>query len=182
MSKESEVLKKLNLIQKVFEKLADWNAYDLAKLDKDYETNFDLDFLEIERSLKELEVRREMMRRFNEACVPTILDNETEKKLKEHEEIKTYMQQYGIENVEELRRVLHNDWVIRQKFKTDTANVSEALEIIQDKSVNVSLLFNTKSHWDYNDHVCRAQIYLQSNSKCLTQDEFNLLKEVLKDE
>ena len=45
MSKE---LEKLTLIQKVFEKLADWNAYDLARLDRDYETNFDLDFAEIE--------------------------------------------------------------------------------------------------------------------------------------
>lgn len=51
----SEGLEKLALIQKVFEKLADWNAYDLAKLDKDYETNFDLDFLEIEKALKEHE-------------------------------------------------------------------------------------------------------------------------------
>ena len=42
----------------------------------------------IERELKELEVRRKMMRRFNEACVPMILDNETEKKLKALEIIK----------------------------------------------------------------------------------------------
>lgn len=34
------------------------------------------------KELKELEERREMMRRFNEACVPMILDNETEKKLR----------------------------------------------------------------------------------------------------
>ena len=42
----------------------------------------------IEKDLKELEERREMMRRFNEACVPMILDNETEKKLKALEIIK----------------------------------------------------------------------------------------------
>lgn len=52
----SQGLKKLALIQKVFEKLAEWNAYDLARLDKDYETNFDLDFLEIEKELKALEI------------------------------------------------------------------------------------------------------------------------------
>lgn len=52
MNKE---LEKLALIQKVFEKLAEWNAYDLARLDEDYETNFDLDFLEIEQALKEHE-------------------------------------------------------------------------------------------------------------------------------
>ena len=51
----SKGLEKLALIQKVFEKLAEWNAYDLSKLDKDYETNFDLDFLEIEKELKEKE-------------------------------------------------------------------------------------------------------------------------------
>ena len=55
----------------------------------------------------------------------------------------------------------------------------KALEIIKEKKVNVSLLFNTKNHWDYNDYICRAQIYLQSNSKCITQEEYNLLKEVL---
>ena len=42
----------------------------------------------IEKELKELEERREMMRRFNEACVPMVLDNETEKKLKALEIIK----------------------------------------------------------------------------------------------
>lgn len=42
----------------------------------------------IEKELKELEERREMMRRFNEACFPMVLDNETEKKLKALEIIK----------------------------------------------------------------------------------------------
>lgn len=45
-------------------------------------------FETIEKELKELEERREMMKRFNDACVPTILDNETEKKLKALEIIK----------------------------------------------------------------------------------------------
>ena len=45
-------------------------------------------FETIEKELKELEERREMMKRFNEACVPMILDNETEKKLKAFEIIK----------------------------------------------------------------------------------------------
>lgn len=44
----------------------------------------------IEKELKELKERREMMRRFNEACVPMILDNETEKKLKALEVIKRF--------------------------------------------------------------------------------------------
>ena len=42
----------------------------------------------IEQELKELEERREMMKRFNDACVPTILDDETGKKLKVLEIIK----------------------------------------------------------------------------------------------
>lgn len=55
----------------------------------------------------------------------------------------------------------------------------QALEIIKGKKVNVSLLFNTKDYWDYNDHVCRAQIYLHSNSECLTQEEYDLLRKEL---
>ena len=53
---------------------------------KDESINKDFDI--IEKELKELEDRREMMRRFNEDCVPMILDNETEKKLKALEIIK----------------------------------------------------------------------------------------------
>lgn len=56
MSKGLEALEKLNLIQKVFEKLAYWNGYDLSRLDEDYETNFDLDFCTIEKELKVLEI------------------------------------------------------------------------------------------------------------------------------
>ena len=54
-----------------------------------------------------------------------------------------------------------------------------ALEIIKENKVNVSLLLNSKNHWDYNDHVFRAQIYLQSNAKCLTQEEYEFLRKVL---
>lgn len=49
-----------------------------------YEEDFEI----IAKELKELEERRKMMRRFNEACVPMILDNQTEKKLKALEIIK----------------------------------------------------------------------------------------------
>ena len=49
-------LEKLNLIQKVFEKLADWHGYDLSRLDKDYETNFDLDFCAIEKELTAFDI------------------------------------------------------------------------------------------------------------------------------
>lgn len=55
----------------------------------------------------------------------------------------------------------------------------KAFEIIKEKKVNVSLLLHTKDYYDYNDHVVRAQIYLQSNAECLTQEEWSFLKEVL---
>ena len=51
------------------------------------------------------------------------------------------------------------------------------LTLVREKKINMSLLSNTKSHLDYNDHVSRAQIYLHSNSKCLAQEEYDLLKE-----
>lgn len=59
------------------------------------------------------------------------------------------------------------------------AKVKQAFDVIKEKRVNVSLLLNTKDYYDYNDHVCRAQIYLHSYSKCLTQEEWNFLREVL---
>lgn len=59
----------------------------------------------IEKELKELKERREMMRRFNEACVPMILENETEKKLKALEIIKDFV---WIEN-DEIHLGLYGD-------------------------------------------------------------------------
>ena len=69
----------------------------LAKIDISAEGKHDIAYMPfyktkqytaIEEELKELEELREMMRRFNEACVPMVLDNETEKKLKALEIIK----------------------------------------------------------------------------------------------
>ena len=51
-------------------------------IDKKCTNNYECVWKTIEKELKELEERREMMRRFNDACVPMILDNEIEKKLK----------------------------------------------------------------------------------------------------
>ena len=51
-------------------------------IDKKCTNNVECVWKTIEKELKELEERREMMRRFNEACVPMILDNKTEQKLK----------------------------------------------------------------------------------------------------
>ena len=72
----SKCLEKLNFIEKVFEKLADWSGYDLAKLDRDFETNFELDFVEIEKELKALEEHNEILNDygltlvdFREACL-----------------------------------------------------------------------------------------------------------------
>ena len=62
-------------------------GFELGNVDKLFvDGSYDI----IEKELKELEERREMMKRFNEACVPMILDNETEKKLKALEIIKKW--------------------------------------------------------------------------------------------
>lgn len=98
-----------------------------------------------------------------------------EEELKEYQEIKTYMQQYEISEIEELRRVLHNDWVIRQKFKTDTAYISKALEIIKEKNVWFWVFRRTHNVNEYNEKV--AMYYTPCDS--LTEEEYNLLKEVL---
>ena len=100
-----------------------------------------------------------------------------EKELKEYQEIETYMQQYGIENIEEIRRVLHNDWVIRQKFKTDTANVVKALEIIKNKKVAYLLIWLMERH----TKKCALRLYNEpcDEDRKLTQEEYDLLKEVL---
>ena len=75
MSKELDALK-LMRIYKLYSKGSNTPQYiDLQKC-------FPEEWEIIEKALKELEERKEMMRRFNEACVPMILDNETEKKLK----------------------------------------------------------------------------------------------------
>lgn len=64
-------------------------------------------------------------------------------------------------------------------LETSYLRVKKAFDIIKEKKVNVSLLLHTKNYYDYNDHVVRAQIYLQSNTECLTQEEWAFLKEVL---
>lgn len=101
---------------------------DALKRYRDIPTTMDYDI--IEQELKELDERREMMKRFNEACVPTILDNETEKKLK-------------------------------------------ALEIIKEKRVDVAELVVSCDLKAYN-YLFRLVEKWQ-----LTQEEYDLLKEVL---
>ena len=94
-----------------------------------------------------------------------------EKELKDYEELKTYMQQYGTENIEETRRVLHNVWVSRQTFKTDITNVIKALEIIKENDVDVTALKISINLKQYN---CKE------DGRCpLTQEEYNLLKETM---
>ena len=106
--------------------------------------------------------------------IPTTMDYDIiEQELEAYQEIQTYMQQYEISEIEELRRTLHNDWVIRQKFKTDTANVAKALEIIKEKRVDVAELVVSCDLKAYN-YLFRLVEKWQ-----LTQEEYDLLKEVL---
>ena len=83
MSKELEALKGIRNAE--IEIGNDHNtAIKVFEIGNDYDEHFII----IAKGLKELEERREMMRRFNEACVPMTLDNKTEKKLKALEIIK----------------------------------------------------------------------------------------------
>ena len=53
----------------------------------------------------------------------------------------------------------------------------KALDIIIDKKVNMSLLYLQDTCQDYNDHIVR--MLATTASKTLTQEKYDLLKEVL---
>ena len=105
-----------------------------------------------------------------------------EKELKEKQEQDEILTHYNLsskdleEACKNLKTIKNGDFGL---FFEDYEKQKKALEIIKEKKVNTSLLFNTKNHWDYNDYVSRSQIYLHSSSKCLAQEEYDLLKEVL---
>lgn len=124
MSKGLEALRKIEI--------------HLDYLDETYNVNYGEEFDIIEKELKELEERREMMKRFNEACVPMILDNETEKKLK-------------------------------------------ALEIINKKEINISVLKVCSTFKEYNNYIRNEYQYCTEiiEEMSLTQEEWDLLREVL---
>lgn len=66
-----------------------------------------------------------------------------------------------------------------EKDLVDGEKNKQALEIIKDKKVNVSLLFNTQNYRDYNVQICYNTYYKQPNAKCLELEEYDLLKEVM---
>ena len=56
----------------------------------------------------------------------------------------------------------------------------KALEIIKEKRVDIAILLESESLYDYNDYMSSCDMYNEyGNSRQLTQDEFDLLKEVL---
>ena len=111
------------------------------------------------------ELMKEFEKQKSEITNPKITENEITKFAEKSQDSKRIQKLGQYEDIDENPEHL--------------AKVSKALEIIKEKKVNVSLLFNTNNYLDYNDHVCRAQIYLRSNAECLTKEEYNLLKEVL---
>lgn len=56
----------------------------------------------------------------------------------------------------------------------------KALEIIKEKKVNISLLLNSTCLTNYNEYVIRSKASINSLCELLTQEEYDLLKEVLK--
>lgn len=103
---------------------------DNAQFDEEfsiYEEYLEM-FDTVELALDELIERREMMKRFNEASVPSVIDDDIYKKAK-------------------------------------------ALEIIKEKRVSVDLFFYCANRAMYNNRV--------NTERQLTQEEYDLLKEVL---
>ena len=60
------------------------------------------------------------------------------------------------------------------------AKQEKALEIIKEKKVDIAILIESESLYDYNDYMNNSDIYNEyGNSRQLTKEEFDLLKEVL---
>ena len=121
-----------------------------------------------------------------------------EKALKDHTKIKELFEKFGIEDVYNLEVRLMNyelgEKVLKDygltlaefrracltytQFKNCKADKNlKALVIIKEKEIDVYLLSGCKKVSQYNNSV---DLYEIPNKRHLTQEEFNLLKEVLK--
>ena len=96
--------------------------------------------------------------------------------LKELNEYKSILKDFGLENPQNLIDNLNiiKDSKFHEKIK--------ALEIVKDKQVEVCYFMNCETLEEYNDDVIAAYAYEEDAAKqrMLTQEEYDLLKEVLK--
>ena len=99
------------------------------------------------------------------------------KRLEGYENHTTFTMVYQINALwdenEELRKRLNEMYELQEKYYLDQRKL-QALEIIKEKEVNVFIFLHSGDLETYNDMV-------EENRK-LTQEEYNLLKEVLEDE
>ena len=109
-----------------------------------------------------------------------------EKELTEYDLLKEHANKYEANNLDEIMRLIHNGWVYERK----ESKQEKALEIIKEKKVNVpSLITLFKSQTKYEDYEqlwnndIRWQLTknwdIQFSRKKLTQEEYDLLEEVL---
>ena len=75
--------------------------------------------------------------------------------------------EYGINNYNDLEKALKQ---------------AKAFDVIKEKDVVVSKIRESKNVDEYNDFVIQFWGYSLSVGKLLTQEEFDLLKEVLEDD
>lgn len=68
-----------------------------------------------------------------------------------------------------------------EKEVTDAEKNKKALEIIKEKRVDVCYFMNCRTLEEYNDDVLASYAYDQvdAEQRMLTQEEYNLLKEIL---
>lgn len=101
-----------------------------------------------------------------------LCDLETiEKELREYEYWSSFVMCYGDIKAEDLQRFIHNGWVYdRTGYKKD-----KAFEIIKEKKVDMVRLSVAieRNDLSYYNYYCY---------EALTEEEYNLLKEVLKDD
>ena len=98
-----------------------------------------------------------------------------EKELKRLEEIDRWKANYNIESDEELLRFIHNGWYFEVKGEKEL----KALKIIKEKGVSLWTLKNSNNVEQYNDtrNCCIYDSF--AFVKELTQEEYDLLREVL---
>ena len=86
-----------------------------------------------------------------------------------------------IENSKQFKEKLVQD-NLAMTFELNVANRKlKALDIIKEKRVDIAILLESESLYDYNDYMNSNDIYNEyGNSRQLTKEEYDLLNEILK--
>ena len=92
-----------------------------------------------------------------------------EEELKDYEWVKEHANKYEADTLDEIMRLIHNGWVYERKENKQ----GQALEIIKEKGIILQFIKETYTVEQYNAGVSGTLV------KPLTQEEYELLKEVL---